>query len=52
MKIYVLLYLAEFFLEWEIFHTKFVEEVKLHFVFNNFFSPENHAVYETVWEKW
>jgi len=30
-------YLAHFCLEWEIFQTKFVEEIKTHFVFNNVF---------------
>jgi hypothetical protein len=29
------------------FQTKFVEEIKTHFVFNNFF-PENSAVYEIM----
>jgi len=28
-----LLYLAEFFLEWEMFRTKFVENVKTHILF-------------------
>jgi len=39
-------HLAQFFLQWEIFQTKFVEKMKTHFVFNNFF--ENRAVYETM----
>jgi len=25
--------------------------VKTHFVFSNFFPPENHAIYATMWEK-
>jgi len=28
---------AELFLEWEMFQTKFVEEIKTHFVFDIFF---------------
>jgi hypothetical protein len=30
-KIYVLSYLAQFFLEWEMIQTKFVEKIKTHF---------------------
>jgi hypothetical protein len=30
-------YLAEFFLEWEMFQTKFVDKIKTRFMFNNFF---------------
>ena len=29
-------YLAHFFLEWEMFHTKVAEKIKTHFVFGNF----------------
>ena len=35
---------AQFFLEWEFFSDKRLEEIKTHFVFSNFF-PENRAVY-------
>jgi hypothetical protein len=42
-------YLAEFFLEWEMFQTKVVEKIKTHFLFSNFF-PENLAVYEITWK--
>jgi len=31
-------YLAQFFLKWEIFHTKDAEKIKTHFTFNNFFT--------------
>ena len=31
-------YLAQFFLEWEMFQTNVVEEIKTHFFFNNLFS--------------
>jgi hypothetical protein len=41
-------YVAQFFLEWEIFQTKVLENIKTHFVFNNLF--ENRAVYETMWK--
>jgi hypothetical protein len=42
-------YLAQFFLEWEMFQTKVVEKMKTHLVFSNFFF-ENRAVYEIMWE--
>ena len=33
------------------FRTKVVENIKKHiFMFNNFFSAENHAVYEIMWK--
>jgi len=33
-------YLAQFFLEWEMFQTKFVEKIKItQFMLKNFFSP-------------
>jgi hypothetical protein len=41
-------YLAQFFLQWEMFQTKFVEKIKTHFVFSNFF--ENRAFYEIIWK--
>jgi hypothetical protein len=46
-------YLAQFFLEWEMFQTKVVEEIKnTYFVFNSFFfSFENRAVYEILRKK-
>jgi hypothetical protein len=35
---YIFLYLAQFFSEWEMFQTKFVEKIKnTHFVFRNSF---------------
>jgi hypothetical protein len=38
MKTYInLWYRADFFLEWEILQTEVVEEIKIHFLFNNFF---------------
>jgi hypothetical protein len=42
-------YLAQFFLEWEMFQTKVVENIKTHFMFSNSL-PENRAVYETLWK--
>ena len=30
-------YIAQFFLEWEMFQVEVVEETKTHFTFNNFF---------------
>ena len=42
-------YLANFFLEWEMFQTEVAEEIKSHiFMFSNFFF--NHAVYEITWK--
>ena len=32
------------------FQTKVVEKIKTHFMFNNFFSSENRAVCEIMWE--
>jgi hypothetical protein len=42
MKSYVHLwyYFAEFFLECKIFETEFVEKIKTHFMFSNFFSDK------------
>jgi hypothetical protein len=37
MKTYANLNLSEFFLEWEIFQTKYVEKIKPHFMLKNFF---------------
>ena len=33
----MIVYLAEFFLEWEIFETNIVEKIKTHFMFITFF---------------
>jgi hypothetical protein len=41
--------LSEFFFEWEIFEIKFMEKIKTHFMFNNFFY-ENRAVCEIIWK--
>jgi hypothetical protein len=51
MKTYVPLciYLAAFFLEWEMFEIKVVEKTKTHFVFNNFFF-ENRVVHDMMWK--
>jgi hypothetical protein len=40
MGIYVHLwkYLAQFFLEWEMFQTIFVEKIKTYFILNNFWN--------------
>jgi len=41
MKTYVHVgsHLAEFFFEWEMLQTEFVEKMKAHFMLNNFFPP-------------
>ena len=56
MKSYVRIWshLAEFFLEWEMFHTKFIEQIKTHthkhtYLCSEAFS-ENLAVYQIMWE--
>jgi len=37
-------YLAHFFLEWEMFQTKFVEKIRTHILYSvTFFPPKNHA---------
>jgi hypothetical protein len=41
--VHLLLYVAEFFLELEMFLIEVVEKIKTHSLFNNLF-PENHAV--------
>ena len=44
------LYLAQFFLEWEMFQTKVVQKIKTHIVYLTTFFPENRAVYEIMWK--
>jgi hypothetical protein len=46
-----LLYLAEFFVEWELFWTNVVEKIKTYVMFNNFF-PKIGAVHEILWGKY
>jgi hypothetical protein len=41
-------YLAEFFLKWETFQTKILEEIKTHIVCPTTFFNENPAVYEII----
>ena len=43
-------YLAECSLDWEIFSGRDVEKIKIHILCLLFFSFENRAVYETMWE--
>jgi hypothetical protein len=54
-------YLAQLFLEWELFQTKVVEKIKTHFMFNNTFSKSKtqntfkkrffeNRVYEIMWK--
>jgi len=48
--IFIFLYLAHFFLEWEMFPKKVVEKIKnTYFVFSTFFF-ENSAVYKNMWK--
>jgi len=53
MKTYVYLgqYLAQLFLEWEMFQTEVLENIKTHFAFSaNYYFLENHTVYEIKWK--
>jgi len=44
-------YFYQFFLKFEIFHTKFVQKIKTHILCSvTFFSPENRPVYEIMWK--
>ena len=48
---HLLLYLAHYFLEWEIFQTNIVEKIKTHVLCSvNFFFFENRAFYEITWK--
>jgi len=42
--------LAQFFLEREMFQTKFVMKIKTHILCSITFFPGNRAVYEIMWE--
>jgi hypothetical protein len=49
--IHFLSYVAQFFLEREMFQGKFVEKIEAHFVCSiSFFSFQNRAVYEILWK--
>ena len=51
-NIYFLSYLAQFFLEWEMFQTNVVDKIKTHILCSvAFFFFENHGVYEKMWKK-
>jgi hypothetical protein len=43
-------YLAELFLEWEIFPVKVVRKIKTRILWSVIFFPENGAVYEIIWK--
>jgi len=43
-------YLAQFILEWEIFHTKVVEKIKIHILCSLTIFLENRTFYEIMWE--
>jgi len=43
-------YLAQFFLEWEMFQTKVVEKIITDILYSINFFFENRAVYEIMWE--
>ena len=49
--VHFLSYLANFFLQLEMFQTEVVEEIKLHILCSvTFFSFENRAVYKIMWK--
>jgi hypothetical protein len=50
-SVHFLSYPAHFYLEWETFKKNFVKNANTHLMFNNFFFPENHVVYEIMWKK-
>ena len=54
MKTKILLpsYLAKFFVEWDTFQTKAVENIETYLMFTDLFFPENRAVYEIMWKKY
>jgi hypothetical protein len=47
-NVHILPYLAHFFLEWETFQTKVVQEIKKYILYSVTFF-ENRAVYEIMW---
>jgi len=47
----ILWYIADYFLEWEMFQTKFVEIIKIHILYSVTFC-ENRALYEIMWKKY
>ena len=52
MKTYIILwlYLAQSFLEREMFQTKLEKKIKTHFIVKKIYSVENCDVYEIMWE--
>jgi len=50
MKNYAPFYLAEFFLEWEVFEIEVAGEIKVVMFSGNSPPPENRAVYEIMWK--
>ena len=48
--VHFLSYLAQFFLEWEMFQTKVVEKIKTHILCSETFFYENRPFYEVVWK--
>jgi hypothetical protein len=53
MKTYARLwqYLAEFFLEWQMFQTKVVEKIKTHILYSVNFFRKSYRLWDNV-EKW
>jgi hypothetical protein len=47
--VHLWLYLAQFFLEWEMFQIEVVGKTKTHILCSVTFS-ENHAIYEIMWK--
>jgi len=51
-NIHIWSYLAQFFLEWEMFQSKSVEEIETHHILCSatIFFFENRAIYEKMWK--
>jgi len=47
-NIHFLSYLDQFLLEWEMFQTKFVEEIKTHILFPITFSVKSYRLWDNV----
>ena len=50
IKIYFWSYITQVFLEWEIFKTKFAQNIKSHILSSRFFFFENRALSEIMWK--
>jgi len=49
IDIHLISYLAQFFLEWEMFHKKVSEKIKIHISSSIIFFSQNSTAYEIMW---